>query len=163
MTMDLYAVVGNPISDRKSPRMHSLFASETGGPVEYTAIQAPWDDFAGTVKQFFERGGKGLNVTVPFKEEAWKLADRRTERAENAGAANTLYLDGDGVLVADNTDGCGVVRDLLINHGVTLHAARSLVLGAGSAVRAVLGPVLAERPCPLTIANRTLPQPAAQS
>ena len=156
MTNDLYAVVGNPISHSKSPRIHSLFASETGEPVEYTAIQAPLDDFAGTVKQFFERGGKGLNVTVPFKEEAWKLADRRTERAENAGAANTLFLDDDGLLTADNTDGCGIVRDLVVNHGVALKAARILVLGAGGAVRGVLGPILAEQPSSITIANRTV-------
>lgn len=156
MTNDLYAVVGNPISHSKSPRIHSLFASETGEPVEYTAIQAPLDDFAGTVKQFFERGGKGLNVTVPFKEEAWKLADRRTERAENAGAANTLYLDDDGVLTADNTDGCGIVRDLVSNQGVPLKGARILVLGAGGAVRGVLGPILAEHPASITIANRTV-------
>ena len=156
MTNDLYAVVGNPISHSKSPRIHSLFASETGEALEYTAIQAPVDDFAGTVKQFFERGGKGLNVTVPFKEEAWKLADRRTERAEKAGAANTLYLDEDGVLTADNTDGCGIVRDLVSNHGVRLGSARVLVLGAGGAVRGVLGPILAERPAVLIIANRTV-------
>ncbi|HAS76938.1 MAG TPA: shikimate dehydrogenase [Marinobacter adhaerens] len=156
MTNDLYAVVGNPISHSKSPRIHSLFASETGEPVEYTAIQAPLDDFAGTVRQFFERGGKGLNVTVPFKEDAWKLADRRTERAENAGAANTLYLDDDGRLTADNTDGCGIVRDLVVNHGVVLGQARILVLGAGGAVRGVLGPILAEHPAAITIANRTV-------
>jgi shikimate dehydrogenase len=156
MTNDLYAVVGNPISHSKSPRIHSLFASETGEPVEYTAIQAPLDDFAGTVRQFFERGGKGLNVTVPFKEEAWKLADRRTERAENAGAANTLYLDDEGRLTADNTDGCGIVRDLVVNHGVVLGQARILVLGAGGAVRGVLGPILAEHPAAITIANRTV-------
>lgn len=156
MTNDLYAVVGNPISHSKSPRIHSLFASETGEPVEYTAIQAPLDDFAGTVKQFFERGGKGLNVTVPFKEEAWKLAGRRTERAENAGAANTLYLDDDGVLTADNTDGCGIVRDLVGNHDVALKNARILLLGAGGAVRGVLGPILAEHPASVTIANRTV-------
>jgi shikimate dehydrogenase len=156
MTNDLYAVVGNPISHSKSPRIHSLFASETGEPVEYTAIQAPLDDFAGTVTQFFERGGKGLNVTVPFKEEAWKLADRRTERAGNAGAANTLYLDDDGVLTADNTDGCGIVRDLVTNHAVALKDARILVLGAGGAVRGVLGPILAEHPAAITIANRTV-------
>lgn len=156
MTNDLYAVVGNPISHSKSPRIHSLFASETGEPVEYTAIQAPLNDFAGTVKQFFERGGKGLNVTVPFKEEAWKLADCRTERAENAGAANTLYLDDAGRLTADNTDGCGIVRDLAANHGVALKAARILVLGAGGAVRGVLGPILAEHPASITIANRTV-------
>ncbi|SNB58598.1 shikimate dehydrogenase [Marinobacter sp. es.042] len=156
MTNDLYAVVGNPISHSKSPRIHSLFASETGEPVEYTAIQGPLDDFAGTVRQFFERGGKGLNVTVPFKEEAWKLADRRTERAQNAGAANTLYLDDEGRLTADNTDGCGIVRDLVVNHGVVLGQARILVLGAGGAVRGVLGPILAEHPAAITIANRTV-------
>ena len=156
MTNDLYAVVGNPISHSKSPRIHSLFASETGEPVEYTAIQAPLDDFAGTVRQFFERGGKGLNVTVPFKEDAWKLADRRTERAQNAGAANTLYLDDEGRLTADNTDGCGIVRDLVVNHGVVLGQARILVLGAGGAVRGVLGPILAEPPAAITIANRTV-------
>ncbi|PHQ24927.1 shikimate dehydrogenase [Marinobacter guineae] len=156
MNNDLYAVVGNPISHSKSPRIHSLFACQTGEAMEYTAIQAPLDDFPGTVRQFFERGGKGLNVTVPFKEEAWKLADRRTERAEKAGAANTLYLDVDGVLTADNTDGCGIVRDLVSNHGVRLGSARVLVLGAGGAVRGVLGPILAERPMVLTIANRTV-------
>lgn len=156
MTNELYAVVGNPISHSKSPRIHSLFARETGEPVEYTAIQAPLDDFAGTVKQFFDRGGRGLNVTVPFKEEAWKLADRRTERAENAGAANTLYLDDDGRLTADNTDGCGLVRDLVVNHGVALKATRILVLGAGGAVRGVLGPILAEHPGAITLANRTI-------
>ena len=156
MTNELYAVVGNPISHSKSPRIHSLFARETGEPVEYTAIQAPLDDFACTVKQFFDRGGRGLNVTVPFKEEAWKLADRRTERAENAGAANTLYLDDDGRLTADNTDGCGLVRDLVVNHGVALKATRILVLGAGGAVRGVLGPILAEHPDAITLANRTI-------
>ncbi len=156
MTDDLYAVVGNPISHSKSPRIHSLFASETGEPVEYTAIQAPLDDFAATVRQFFGRGGRGLNVTVPFKEEAWTLAERRTDRAEKAGAANTLYLDDDGALTADNTDGCGLVRDLVQNHGISLKDARILVLGAGGAVRGVLGPILAEHPAAITIANRTV-------
>lgn len=156
MSNDLYAVVGNPISHSKSPRIHSLFASETGEPVEYTAIQAPLDDFAGTVTRFFERGGKGLNVTVPFKEQAWALAKRRTERAEKAGAANTLYLDADGVLTADNTDGKGLVADLTANHGVDLADKRVLVLGAGGAVRGVLGPLLATRPQAITIANRTV-------
>ncbi len=156
MHNDLYAVVGNPISHSKSPRIHSLFASQTGEPVEYTAIQAPLEDFHGTVRHFFERGGKGLNVTVPFKEQAWTMADHRTTRAEKAGAANTLYLDKDQTLVADNTDGVGIVRDLFNNHRVALEGARILVLGAGGAVRGVLGPILAERPASLTIANRTV-------
>lgn len=156
MHNELYAVVGHPISHSKSPRIHSLFARQTGEPVEYTAIQAPLDDFAGTVGHFFERGGKGLNVTVPFKEQAWSLADVRTARAQSAGAANTLYQDKERALVADNTDGVGLVRDLANNHGVGLKGARILVLGAGGAVRGVLGPLLAEQPAALTIANRTL-------
>ena len=112
MTNDLYAVVGNPISHSKSPRIHSLFARETGEPVEYTAIQAPRDDFAGTVKQFFERGGKGLNVTVPFKEEAWKLADRRTERAENAGICHQTVKAAEAFAdhLAERLDALGVFQ-----------------------------------------------------
>ena len=156
MHNDLYAVVGNPISHSKSPRIHSLFASQTGEPVEYTAIQAPLEDFAGTVRKFFERGGKGLNVTVPFKEQAWQLASRRTERAEKAGAANTLFIDSEGSLTADNTDGRGLVTDITVNIGKELAGQRVLVLGAGGAVRGVLGPLLRESPAELTIANRTV-------
>lgn len=156
MHNDLYAVVGHPISHSKSPRIHSLFASQTGEALEYTAIQAPLEDFAGSVRDFFARGGKGLNVTVPFKEQAWQLADCRTERAEKAGASNTLYQDEHGKLTADNTDGHGLVQDLTRNHGVTLANTRILVLGAGGAVRGVIGPLLAQRPASLTIANRTV-------
>ncbi len=156
MANELYAVVGNPISHSKSPRIHSLFACQTGEPVEYTAIQAPIDEFSATVRHFFDRGGKGLNVTVPFKEQAWTLADHRTPRAEKAGAANTLYLDQENELVADNTDGVGIVRDLQNNHEVALNGLKVLVLGAGGAVRGVIGPILAEQPAALTIANRTV-------
>lgn len=156
MNNDLYAVVGNPISHSKSPRIHSLFASQTDEKLEYTAIQAPQDGFADTVTGFFQRGGQGLNVTVPFKEQAWELADRRTERAELAGAANTLYEDSNGLLTADNTDGKGLVMDLTENHCITLAGLRILVLGAGGAVRGVLGPLLAEEPSSLVIANRTV-------
>lgn len=155
MDKGLYAVVGSPISHSKSPRIHSLFARQTGENLEYTAIQAPIDDFAGVVSGFFDRGGLGLNVTVPFKEEAWKLAARRTERAQKAGAANTLYRDAEKHLTADNTDGQGLVTDLVQNHGVALAGARVLVLGAGGAVRGVLGPLLSQQPSALTIANRT--------
>ncbi|SET31398.1 shikimate dehydrogenase [Marinobacter segnicrescens] len=156
MNNDLYAVVGNPISHSKSPRIHSLFAAQTGEAVEYTAIQAPLEEFAETVREFFAKGGKGLNVTVPFKEQAWSLADRRSERAEKAGAANTLYQDEQGRLVADNTDGVGLVTDLKVNAGVSLSGGRVLVLGAGGAVRGVLGPLLAENPGELVVANRTV-------
>lgn len=156
MSHDLYAVIGHPVTHSKSPRIHSLFAQQTGEPVEYTAIQAPLDGFEDTVRQFFARGGKGLNVTVPFKEQAWQLADRRTERAGPAGAANTLFQDENGALVADNTDGVGLVRDLTANLGVALNGRRLLLLGAGGAVRGVLGPLLAERPAEVVIANRTL-------
>ena len=156
MTNDLYAVVGNPISHSKSPRIHSLFAQQTGEAVEYTAIQAPLEDFAGTVHHFFDHGGKGLNITVPFKEQAWTLAEHRTHRAELAGAANTLYLDQEDQLVADNIDGVGIVRDLRENHGVPLKGARVLVLGAGGAVRGVLGPLLDEQPASVVVANRTV-------
>lgn len=156
MSNQLYAVVGHPISHSKSPRIHSLFAKQTGEQMEYTAIQAPLDGFAATVRQFFEGGGKGLNVTVPFKEQAWELAGCRTARAEKAGAANTLYQTSDGQLVADNTDGHGLVRDLAINHDVQLKGARILILGAGGAVRGVLGPLLEQQPSSLLIANRTV-------
>lgn len=156
MTNELYAVVGHPVNHSKSPRIHSLFASQTGEAVEYTAIQAPLDGFSATVQRFFEGGGKGLNVTVPFKEQAWQLADHRSARAEKAGAANTLYHDNTGQLVADNTDGHGLVRDLLHNQGVPLKGTRVLVLGAGGAVRGVLGPLLEQQPASLVVANRTL-------
>ncbi|WP_018403249.1 shikimate dehydrogenase [Marinobacter gelidimuriae] len=154
MNNDLYAVIGHPISHSKSPRIHSLFASQTGEALEYTAIQAPLDGFENTVTEFFARGGKGLNVTVPFKEAAWQMAGRHSARALKAGAANTLYQDN-GVLVADNTDGAGLVQDLLHNHQVALNGTRVLILGAGGAVRGVLVPLLLEQPHTLVIANRT--------
>ncbi|MDI9243763.1 shikimate dehydrogenase [Marinobacter sp. CHS3-4] len=156
MDKGLYAVVGNPISHSKSPRIHSLFAQQTGENLEYTAIQAPETEFGGVVSGFFSRGGQGLNVTVPFKEEAWRLADTHTDRALRAGAANTLYVDDKGALIADNTDGHGLVTDLMQNHGVELAGAKVLVLGAGGAVRGVLGPLLSQKPMSLTIANRTV-------
>jgi shikimate dehydrogenase len=154
MNNDLYAVIGHPISHSKSPRIHGLFASQTGEAMEYTAVQAPLDGFENTVSEFFARGGKGLNVTVPFKEAAWQMAGRHSARALKAGAANTLYQDK-GVLVADNTDGAGLVQDLLHNHQVALKGARVLILGAGGAVRGVLAPLLLEQPHTLVIANRT--------
>lgn len=153
--MDLYAVIGNPISHSKSPLIHSLFARQTKQDLEYTAIQAPEADFESTVRDFFRRGGKGLNVTVPFKERAWALVAQRAPRAERAGAVNTLVLDGDGRLLGDNTDGAGLVTDLERNQGIRLAGQRVLILGAGGAVRGVLEPLLAAQPAALVIANRT--------
>ena len=154
---DAYAVVGNPIDHSLSPAIHQRFALQTGEPIEYERLEAPLDDFAGTVIGFFRDGGAGLNVTVPFKEEAWALADRRSARAELAGAVNTLIPEGaDGALYGDNTDGVGMVRDLQQNHQFALEASRILVLGAGGAVRGVLGPLLEAGPAGVVIANRTL-------
>ena len=152
--MDHYAVVGNPIAHSKSPWIHAAFARQTGQALVYEALLAPLDDFAGTVVRFGAEGGRGLNVTVPFKLEAFALADRRTPRAEAAGAVNTLAFGADGIL-GDNTDGAGLVRDLAINLGCPLAGRRILLLGAGGATRGVLLPLLDSAPARLCIANRT--------
>ena len=152
---DHYAVMGNPIAHSKSPRIHSLFAEQTGEDIDYRAILVDMDGFADAVDTFRKEGGIGLNVTVPFKQQAWALATRRSPRAELAGAVNTLTMDHDGTLVGDNTDGAGLVRDLQNNHGATLAGKRVLLLGAGGAARGVLEPLLGEKPALLVIANRT--------
>ncbi|MES2917957.1 MAG: shikimate dehydrogenase [Pseudomonadota bacterium] len=153
--MDRYCVFGNPVAHSKSPRIHARFAALSGQSLVYEACLAPVDGFAAAVQAFFAAGGKGCNVTVPFKEEAWRLAVVRSARAEKAGAVNTLLADAEGRLVGDNTDGSGLVRDLVQNAGVNLAGRRVLLLGAGGAVRGVLGPLLAERPREIVIANRT--------
>ena len=152
---DHYAVMGNPIAHSKSPRIHTLFAEQTGEQLDYRAILVELDGFAEAVDAFREEGGKGLNITVPFKEQAWSLASVRSTRAELAGAVNTLSLDQNGELRGDNTDGAGLVRDLLNNHGAVLAGRRILLLGAGGAARGVIGPLLDEQPALLVIANRT--------
>jgi shikimate dehydrogenase len=152
---DQYVVFGNPIGHSKSPLIHRLFAEQTGETLEYTAALAPLDDFTAFAKAFFQHG-RGANVTVPFKEEAYRLADSLTERGRRAGAVNTLIKQPDGSLLGDNTDGAGLVRDLKVNHGVTLSGKRILLLGAGGAVRGALEPLLAEQPEVIVIANRTV-------
>lgn len=154
--MDRYCVFGNPVAHSKSPRIHARFAELTGETLAYEACLAPLDGFAAAVQAFFAAGGCGCNVTVPFKEEAWRLAEARSARAEKAGAVNTLLTDANGRLHGDNTDGTGLVRDLVQNAGVALAGKRLLLLGAGGAVRGVLGPLLAEKPREVVIANRTL-------
>jgi len=152
---DLYCVFGNPVGHSKSPRIHAAFARQTGEDIEYQALLAPIDGFQDAVAAFIARGGRGANVTVPFKEEAFRLATRRTARAELAGAVNTLVFDG-GEPIGDNTDGIGLLRDITINLGCPIEGKRILLLGAGGAARGVIGPVLEARPGSLTIANRTL-------
>lgn len=153
--MDQYVVFGNPIGHSKSPLIHRLFAQQTAQQMEYNTLLAPLDDFAGTARRFFAQG-RGANVTVPFKEDAYRLCDCLTERAQRAGAVNTLSKQADGRLLGDNTDGAGLVRDLAVNAGVSLKGKRILLLGAGGAVRGALEPVLAEQPASVVIANRTV-------
>lgn len=153
--MDRYCVFGNPIGHSKSPLIHRLFAEQTVQVLDYQARLAPLDDFTANARDFFAEG-LGGNVTVPFKEEAFRLCDELTERARRAGAVNTLMkLDG-GRLLGDNTDGTGLTRDLRDNAGFSLAGKRILLLGAGGAVRGVLEPFLAEKPTVLVIANRTV-------
>lgn len=153
--MDRYGVFGNPIGHSKSPLIHRLFAAQTGQDLSYEALLAPLDDFPGFARAFFETG-KGGNVTVPFKEQAYQLVDQLSERARRAGAVNTLHKLDDGRLLGDNTDGAGLVRDLTVNAGLDLAGKRILLLGAGGAVRGVLEPLLAHNPQALVIANRTV-------
>jgi len=158
---DRYAVMGNPIAHSKSPQIHSLFAAQTGQALEYHAILVEPGRFAAAVDAFKTTGGKGLNVTVPFKQDAWVYADTLSARAERASAVNTLRFEAGGECFGDNTDGVGLVRDLTVNHGATLAGSHVLLLGAGGAARGVLQPLLAAQPASLTIANRT-PAKAAE-
>jgi shikimate dehydrogenase len=153
--MDRYAVFGNPIGHSKSPLIHRLFAEQTGQALSYEALLAPLDDFAGFVRGFFAEG-LGANVTLPFKEQAFQLADQLSARAQRAGAVNTLKKLADGRLLGDNTDGAGLLRDLGVNAGFSLAGKRILLLGAGGAVRGVLEPFLGERPKALVVANRSV-------
>jgi len=152
---DRYAVIGNPIAHSRSPQIHAAFARQTGQDLVYDRILGSRDDFAGDVRRFVAEGGRGLNVTVPFKEAAFALADERSERAQAAGAVNTLIVLDGPRLRGDNTDGVGIVRDLCCNHRFMLEGARLLLLGAGGASRGVLRPLLAERPASVVIGNRT--------
>ena len=151
-----FAVVGNPVSHSKSPMIHSLFASQTGKQLQYTREEVALDGFTEFVKQFFRSGGNGLNITVPFKEQAFALAQIHSERATLARAVNTLYQDDQQRLCGDNTDGIGLIRDLRDNHGITIHGKRVLVIGAGGAVRGALGSLGGEEPESITLVNRTV-------
>lgn len=153
---DRYAVMGNPVAHSKSPRIHTAFARQCGQDLEYAALLVEPGTFAARVEKFFAAGGKGLNVTVPFKQEAWALADIRSPQAELAGAVNTLLRDEAGRLQGHNTDGIGLVRDIMQNHGGRLRGASLLILGAGGATRGIVLPLLQQEPARLCIANRTV-------
>ena len=159
---DRYAVFGNPITHSKSPLIHALFAAQTGEDLRYEAILAPLDGFAAAVSVEVATGLRGANVTLPFKEDAFRLATKLTPRARRAGAVNTLSFTADDVL-GDNTDGAGLVRDLGAHHGFSLLGRRVLLVGAGGAARGAIAPLLAESPQLLFIANRTAPKAAGLS
>ncbi len=151
--MDRYVVVGNPVAHSLSPRIHARFAAQLGERIEYATLEAPLGGFRGAALAFFASGGLGANVTLPFKVEAFELAEHASDRARAAGAANFL-AQRDARIEADNTDGAGLVADLRDNLRVPLAGARILLVGAGGAARGVVAPLLAERPGALVIANR---------
>jgi len=152
---DAYAVMGNPINHSKSPQIHAAFAAQTGQRIVYSATQVDPGGFKQAVGNFFAQNGKGLNITVPFKREAWALASELGPEAKLAGAVNTLLMNKEGELVGRNTDGVGLVRDILLNHGGRIEGQKVLLIGAGGAARGVLQPLLAEAPAELLIVNRT--------
>lgn len=152
---DKYAVFGNPIAHSKSPEIHTAFAEITGESISYEKQLVDVDDFESAAEEFF-KSGKGLNITVPFKLEAYSFAARLTERARRAGAVNTLALQDDGTVLGDNTDGFGMVSDIVDNLSWIVKDKKVLILGAGGAVRGILQPLLAENPKAVVIANRTV-------
>jgi shikimate dehydrogenase len=153
---DQYAVFGNPIAHSKSPLIHALFAQQTGQNLEYNAQLVALDEFDNAVREFAQHNGRGLNITVPFKQSAFQLATRLSERAQQAGAVNTLVIHAVDDYYGDNTDGIGLARDLVRNHQLILSGKTILLIGAGGAVRGVLGALLGNTPKSLTIANRTV-------
>ena len=153
---DRYVVIGYPIAHSKSPAIHQAFAAQTGQDLRYDTLLSPLDDFAGTWQAFRAAGGRGANVTVPFKEEAWALCQQLSHRARLAGAVNTLSLTATGELLGDNTDGLGLVQDICVNAGWSLANKRVLLLGAGGAARGVIQPLLAAGVSMLWVANRSV-------
>lgn len=153
---DKYAVFGNPIEHSKSPQIHRQFAEQTGQDLSYSKQLVAEDGFEAAADAFFAEGGKGLNITVPFKQDAYSYAARTTPRARRAGAVNTLSLEADGTVLGDTTDGVGLVSDIVDNLGWQVRHKKVLILGAGGAVRGVLEPLLEQQPQHIVIANRTV-------
>ncbi|MEE9222155.1 MAG: shikimate dehydrogenase [Nitrosomonadaceae bacterium] len=152
---DTYAVIGNPIAHSKSPLIHAEFSKQTGQDMCYETILAPPDGFAAAIEVFQQNGGKGMNVTVPFKVEAYKISTRLTEQATAAQAVNTLVFDGNEIY-GDNTDGTGLIRDIVANLGFAITTKRVLLCGAGGAARGIMLPLLKQEPRMLEISNRTV-------
>lgn len=155
MIVDRYGVMGYPVSHSRSPVIHRLFALQTGQDMQYELLQVSPEKLEPAVRQFQRTGGKGLNVTVPHKSDVTRLVDHLSERASTAGAVNTLTFK-DGEILGDNTDGFGLLRDLVVNLGLKLEDSNILILGAGGATRGIIGPLLEMNPASLRIANRTL-------
>ncbi len=155
MTIDRYGVMGYPVSHSRSPVIHRLFALQTGQQLQYELLQVTPEKLERATRQFHHTGGKGLNVTAPHKQTVAKLCDHVSERARLAGAVNTLSFVNEEIH-GDNTDGIGLLRDLVVNLGVNLDGASILILGAGGATRGIVGPLLEMEPSTLRIANRTL-------
>jgi shikimate dehydrogenase len=153
---DHYAVIGNPIKHSKSPLIHSEFAKQTQQQLDYIAKEIPLDGLKVGLKQLAANGLKGINVTVPFKEQIWQEIEDKSPQATLAGAVNTVSFRQDGSLYGDNTDGIGLCRDLTDNHQIDLQDKRILLLGAGGAARGVIQPLLAHKPSQLIVANRTI-------
>ena len=154
-TIDRYGVMGYPVSHSRSPVIHRLFALQTSQNLQYELLQVAPEKLEVAVRQFQRTGGRGLNITVPHKSEVAKLCDQLSERASTAGAVNTLSFR-EGEIFGDNTDGIGLLRDLVINLAFTIEGANILVLGAGGATRGIVGPLLEMQPSSLRIANRTI-------
>lgn len=153
--MDQYAVFGNPIAQSKSPQIHQAFAASTGQAMEYCSQLVEPDDFNRAADEFFKNGGKGLNVTAPFKGDAYRYATRLSARARRAAAVNTLALQDDGSILGDTSDGVGLVTDMVDNLSWQIERQRILILGAGGATRGVLEALLELKPHSICIANRT--------
>ncbi len=151
---ELYAVIGNPITQSKSPYIHARFAEATGQDMVYRALEAPPDGFAARINAFRREGGRGLNVTTPFKLDAFAYATDRSERARLAGAVNAMKFEGDRVF-AENFDGVGLVADIVRNISFPIEGRRVLLLGAGGAARGAIEPLLGANPAALVVANRT--------
>ncbi|PHS70640.1 MAG: shikimate dehydrogenase [Methylophaga sp.] len=152
---DHYAVIGNPINHSKSPLIHTEFAKQSQQNLDYIAREIPLDGLVIGLKQLQDEGFKGINITVPFKEQAWQQVTQKSEHAQRAGAINTITFNDDGTLYGDNTDGIGLCRDLVDNNQIELRGKRLLLLGAGGAARGVIEPLLSYQPAELVIANRT--------